>query len=117
MSRFLRNENGLQIDWQDPEYPIDVFPVDAFDKECSNEKGHQNMHYSKHDIRRADYIITVKGNRAELEYPKDLNDKDEVDTGKLTLIFKDDSRKAVEQIIWKDYTDGDTYKNQAITSW
>ncbi|MBF0230392.1 MAG: hypothetical protein HQK63_12535 [Desulfamplus sp.] len=116
MPNFVANEKGLQIKWKYDDYPIDIFSIDAFEKECLNERGSNRMYYSKDEIDTANYSKTVRKQIAILEYPRKINSIDIVDPGTLLIIFKDNKRKSVEDVIWIDEKEGVSL-HPAVASW
>lgn len=116
MPNFVASEKGLQIKWKYDDYPIDIFSIDAFEKECKNERGSHRMYYTKNEIDIANYSKTVRNKIAILEYPRKLNNIDVVDPGTLLILFKDSKRKTVEDLIWIDEEDG-VFTDMASASW
>jgi len=113
MVNFIQNKKGLQIIWPFEDYPVDIIPVNSFDKECSKLKSQHDMRYTQDDneVVKANYYKTVRGRIAIFTFSEDLNDAEDVDAGTLIIVFEDKTRKKVEDVFFID-DEGPTFPSK-----
>jgi hypothetical protein len=111
---------GLKIKWGDGW--VEDFPEDEFAEECKARPRRIRMYRRGEDPVIIEYMLTVVGRRADLDYGGTLSKKNrsperDIYIGVTRISFTDRSRTTVKAVLWKDEGERGFKNYDPLASW